>query len=86
MTEQEIIAAANAALAEEFELDMSEMVPEARFDDDLNLDSLDAVDMVIVLEQTFGIKLRDSQAIKEIRTLDDLHRFLIAKNAELQGA
>lgn len=86
MTEQEIIAAANAALAEEFELDLSEMVPEARFDEDLNLDSLDAVDMVIVLEQTFGIKLRDSQAIKEIRTLDDLYKFLIAKNAEMHGA
>jgi len=81
MTEQEIIAAANAALAEEFELELSEMVPEAHFNDDLNLDSLDAVDMVIVLAQTFGIKLRDNQAIKEIRTLDDLHRFLIAKKA-----
>lgn len=86
MTEQEIIAAANAALAEEFELDLSEMVPEARFDDDLNLDSLDAVDMVIVLEQTFAIKLRDNQALKEIRTLEDLHRFLIAKKAEQAGS
>lgn len=86
MTEQEIIAAANAALAEEFELELSDMVPEARFDDDLNLDSLDAVDMIIVLEQTFCIKLRDSEAIREIRTLDDLYRFLIAKKAEMAGA
>lgn len=83
MTEQEIIAVANAALAEEFELDISELVPEASFYDDLNLDSLDAVDMVIVLEQAFGFKLRDSQAIADIRTLEDLYGFLIAKKAEL---
>jgi acyl carrier protein len=42
--------------------------------------------MVIVWEQTFGIKWRDSQAMKEIRTLDDLYKFLIAKNAEMHGA
>lgn len=86
MTEQEIIAVANAALAEEFELDLADMVPEARFNEDLNLDSLDAVDMVIVLEQTFGIKLRDNQTIKEIGTLDDLYRFLIAQKAQQSGS
>ncbi len=56
MTDQEIIERINKALAEEFELEIDELVPEAVFKDDLDLDSLDAVDMVIVLEQEFEIK------------------------------
>ena len=63
MTDTEIIAKANAALAEEFELDVERMRPEALFRDDLGLDSLDAVDMVVVLEQEFGIKIGKDPAI-----------------------
>ncbi|SIN80645.1 acyl carrier protein [Halodesulfovibrio marinisediminis] len=85
MTEKEVIEIANAALAEEFELEMEQMVPEARFNDDLGLDSLDAVDMVVVLEQEFGFKLRDNQALREIRTLDDLHKYILRKKSELEG-
>ncbi|WP_290918160.1 phosphopantetheine-binding protein [Halodesulfovibrio sp.] len=85
MTEKEVIEIANVALAEEFELEMEQMVPEARFNDDLGLDSLDAVDMVVVLEQAFGFKLRDNQALREIRTLDDLHKYILRKKSELEG-
>ncbi|PID74355.1 MAG: acyl carrier protein [Desulfobacterales bacterium] len=63
-------------LAEEFELDPAAMVPEATLYDDLGLDSLDAVDMVVVLEKTFGQKLTDEEALRSIRTMDDLFLFL----------
>ncbi len=79
MTEQEIIEKANAALAEEFELDVEAMRPEALFKEDLGLDSLDAVDMVIVLEQTFGVKIGKDPAIAQIRSVGDLHAYIIAK-------
>ncbi len=69
-------------LAEEFELDPAEMGPEATLYDDLGLDSLDAVDMVVVLEKTFGIKLSDEDALRAIRTMDDLFQFLIRIQAE----
>jgi acyl carrier protein len=85
MNDQEIIRTANAALAEEFELDEDQLVPEARFREELGLDSLDAVDMVVVLEQAFGFKLRDNKAIQEIRTLDDLYKYIIRKKAELDN-
>ena len=85
MNDQEIISTANAALAEEFELDEDQLVPEARFREELGLDSLDAVDMVVVLEQAFGFKLRDNKAIQEIRTLDDLYKYIIRKKAELEN-
>lgn len=69
-------------LAEEFELDPDEMGPEATLYDDLGLDSLDAVDMVVVLEKTFGMKLADEDALRAIRTMDDLFQFLMQQQQE----
>ncbi len=83
MTEQEIIERVDASLAEEFELDRADMVPEATLFDDLGLDSLDMVDMVIALEHAFKIKIRDEEEIRKIRTLEDIHRFVINKAKEL---
>ena len=82
MTDQQVIEAANKALATEFELDENLLTPETSFRDDLGLDSLDAVDMVIVLEKTFQIKIGRDPAIMNIRTLDDMHRYIIAKKRE----
>ena len=58
MTEQEVIEKIDSSLAEEFELDRTDMTPEANIYDDLGLDSLDTVDMVIVLEGAFDFKIR----------------------------
>ncbi|BCL61683.1 acyl carrier protein [Desulfomarina profundi] len=69
-------------LAEEFELDPEEMGPEATLYDDLGLDSLDAVDMVVVLEKSFGMKLTDEEALRSIRTMEDLFQFLIRLKKE----
>lgn len=86
MTDQEIIELIDSSLQEEFELDAKIMTPEASFYDDLGLDSLDVVDMVIVLEAAFGFKIREEEAIRSIRTLGDLHDFVIAKKRKLEGA
>jgi acyl carrier protein len=69
-------------LAEEFELDPGEMGPEATLYEDLGLDSLDAVDMVVVLEKTFGMKMTDEEALRSIRTMEDLFQFLIQLQSE----
>lgn len=84
MTDQEIIALINTALSDEFELDIGGMVPEAVLKEDLGLDSLDRVDMVIVLEKAFKFKIREEEAIREIRTLGDIHNFVISKKQEIQ--
>lgn len=86
MTDEQIIAAANEALAAEFELDLDRMTPETRFREDLELDSLDAVDMVIVLEKTFRIKIGRDPEIMEIRTVGDMHGYIIAKKREFEQA
>ena len=82
MTEQEVIETIDSSLAEEFELDRADMTAEANIYDDLGLDSLDTVDMVIVLEGAFDFKIREEEAIRSIRTLGDIHRFVLGKVAE----
>jgi len=79
MTEAEVIELIDSSLAEEFELDRAEMTPEANLCEDLGLDSLDTVDMVIVLEGAFNFKIREEEAIRAIRTLDDIHQFVLGK-------
>ena len=85
MTETEVVQLANEALAEEFELDVEQFTPEASFKDDLGLDSLDAVDMVVVLEKTFSIKIGKDPAILAIRTVGDMHAYIMQKKASIEA-
>ena len=82
MTEQDVIELIDSNLAEEFELDRDDMTPEANIYEDLGLDSLDTVDMVIVLEGAFNFKIREEEAVRAIRTLGDIHRFVLEKVVE----
>jgi acyl carrier protein len=82
MNEPAIIKLCNETLAYEFELDIGQLIPEARFKEDLGLDSLDAVDMVVALEEAFNYKLRDNEALNRIRTVGDLHKFVINMSPE----
>ncbi|MEE4253389.1 MAG: acyl carrier protein [Desulfuromusa sp.] len=79
MTKEEVIELIDSSLAEEFELERADMVPEANLYEDLGLDSLDTVDMVIVLEGAFDFKIREEEAIRAIRTLEDIHNFVFNK-------
>jgi acyl carrier protein len=79
MTDEKVIEIINTSLVEEFELDPEKMVPDALLFEDLELDSLDRVDTVIMLERAFKFKIREEEAIREIRTLGDIHRFVINK-------
>lgn len=76
MTREEIIKTVNDALIKEFELNAQDMKPEANFFTDLGLDSLDAVDMVIVLEQAFKVKIRTNYEVGKIMTLNDLYNYI----------
>ena len=84
MTNHQIIDRINTSLAEEFELDPQAMTAEATLFDDLGLDSLDIVDLVIVLEGAFGFKIREEEAVRQIRTLGDIHRFVSGKLQTLE--
>ena len=85
MINEEVIALINSSLVEEFELNADDMVPEATLFEDLELDSLDIVDMVIVLENAFSFKIKEEKEIRKIVTLGDIHDFVIRKKTELEN-
>jgi len=86
MTDLDIIERINTGLEEEFEIPRDKLVPGAKLYEELGLDSLDAVDMVVVLEQQFKIKIREDDGIQSVRTLDDLYAFVLSKVAIRQNA
>jgi acyl carrier protein len=86
MTDQDIVELINSSLAEEFEYDLAAMKPETTLFEDMGLDSLDVVDLVIVLETAFSIKIREEEAIRKIGTLGDIHSFVIAKKRQMESA
>jgi len=76
MTEQEIIEKTNRVFVEAFEIESGRLVPEAHIFTDLGLDSLDIVDLIVALQKSFGVKIRNEEAVREIRTLQDIYRFI----------
>jgi acyl carrier protein len=83
MTDEQIIDLVNRTLAEEFELNLQDLTPSAHLVTDLELDSLDFVDMVVALQNAFGVSLREEPSIQQIRTVGEIHRLVIAKKHEL---
>ena len=57
-------------IAEQLGVEVSEVTPEASFVDDLGADSLDTVELVMALEEEFGIEIPDEEAEK-IATVND---------------
>lgn len=45
-------------LIEDLEIDEEKIAPEAKLKDDLGIDSLDFVDIVVIVEKNFGFKIR----------------------------
>ena len=85
MTDQQIVELINSSLVEEFEYGLGVMTPETTLFEDMGLDSLDIVDLVILLETAFGMKIREEEAIRNIRTLGDIHNFVINKKRQLSA-
>ena len=71
MTEQEIEETIKRILADEFEVDAAALKPETNLFTELDLDSIDAVDLVVRLQQETGKKV-DPADFKQIRTLQDV--------------
>ncbi|GAB3342907.1 acyl carrier protein [Chromohalobacter beijerinckii] len=58
-------------LAELFEIDAAEITPQARLYEDLDIDSIDAVDLVVELKKYTGRRI-DPSDFKSVRTIDDV--------------
>lgn len=75
MEKLDLIKRVNEVLAEEFEVEVSDITPDANIKETLELDSLSLVDMVALIESTFGVKIK-SQEVGTILTFDTLYDFI----------
>ena len=62
-------------IADQLSVNEDDVVPEASFIDDLNADSLDLVELIMSLEEEFGVKISDEDAAK-ILTVQDAMDYL----------
>ena len=76
MIDQEIINKINKVFEESFEIEKERLVPTAHIFTDLGLDSLDIVDLVVALQNAFGVKIRNEEKVRDIRTLQDIYQFI----------
>lgn len=81
MTEAELIEKVNDLLVEEFEVDRAAISPDAVLKDTLCLDSLDYVDLVVVIESNFGFKVKPEDFMG-IVTFQDFYSYALKRVTE----
>lgn len=86
MNREKIIQSINKIFVDKFELDPKDLTPKKKIFEDLELDSLDIVDLITGLQHTFQIPLRDNKDLLQIRTLQDVYDLvekIIAEHPEV---
>ncbi len=61
MSRQEIEEKVRAFLIEDLEIEEDKIAPEARLKEDMGVDSLDFVDIVVIVEKNFGFKIKPEE-------------------------
>jgi acyl carrier protein len=80
MSEKTIEQRVKDIIVEQLGVNADQVVPEAKFIEDLGADSLDTVELVMALEEEFGAEIPDEQAEK-LQTVGDVNKYV----EELQG-
>ncbi|POY36538.1 acyl carrier protein [Solitalea longa] len=78
MNSSEIIEKINGFLVEEFEVEAEKITPDANLKSTLELDSLDYIDLVVVIESNFGFKVKPEDFVG-IVTFGDFYNYVISK-------
>ncbi len=71
MNDKQILARLRELLADKFEVDPARVTPEADLYNDLDLDSIDAVDLVIKLQEMTGKRIKPEE-FRGVRTISDV--------------
>ena len=64
-----------AQIAEQLGVKLEQVVPEASLIDDLGADSLDAVELVMAIEEAFGIEIPDEEA-EQLQRVEEVIRYV----------
>lgn len=76
MGKEQVVETVNSFLIDEFELEAEQLKPDADLKEDLDIESLDFVDIAVIIEKEFNLKVTSEQMVK-IRVLDDLYSFIL---------
>jgi acyl carrier protein len=76
MSREEVLKLVREHLAEELEIDVERIREDTRFKEDLDADSLDLYELVMELEDTYGISVSEQQAAR-IATVGDAVEFVL---------
>ena len=79
MDKQLIIDKVNKLLTEEFEIEQEALTPDASLKSDLEIDSLDFVDIVVLIDREFGFKPK-AEELKTVKTLQDFYDYIEANS------
>ncbi|MBE0648108.1 MAG: acyl carrier protein [Bacteroidales bacterium] len=78
MQNDEIITKINQLLIDEIEIDEDQIRPEADLKKDLGIDSLDFVDLFVIIENNFGFKMK-AEEMSDVKTLHDFYTYIIKR-------
>ena len=78
MERKEIEEKVKAFLIEDLEIEEENIAPEAKLNDDLGIDSLDFVDIVVIVEKNFGFKIKPEE-MQGIVTLSQFCDYIESK-------
>ncbi|MBS4012500.1 MAG: acyl carrier protein [Bacteroidetes bacterium] len=78
MQKEVIVSKVNEFLIDEFEIESSQLSPDALLKDDLGIESLDFVDIAVIVEKEFGVKVVGEE-VAGVRTVDDLYDYIYNK-------
>lgn len=81
MNRTEIKTIVNEFLIDEFEIEEEVITEDAHLINDIGLESLDLVDIVVIIEKDFGFKVQ-REDMKDIKTLGDLYTYIETKSAK----
>ena len=77
MTQEEVYDKIISVLVEEFEVEGDDINLDANLFTDLELDSLDAIDLMVTLDKELGIEIK-TEEMKDLRTIKDVCDFVLA--------
>lgn len=83
MTIEEIQEKARKVLAEEFEVEEQVITPDASIRETLNLDSLDMVDIVVLADKYFNVKIT-AKELEVMNTFNDFYLMLLQRHNQRQ--
>jgi acyl carrier protein len=78
VTHDDVLTLVREHLAEELEIDESRIAETTRFKEDLDADSLDLYELVMELEDRYGVKISEEEATR-IQTVADAVAFVLER-------